>query len=103
MKKFECSMARKKEAYGNTEEIREEAKNIIKALGLKNVHVYVDGIEENDGHYLIMPAEKLFVGCVYPDGNTARRDYDIDIKYTDYNDLKNIVDVWNRARPYNYN
>ncbi len=83
--------------------IEAEAKEIIDRLGLKNVYIYSDGIEDNDGRFLILPGEKEFVGCVYPNDTTAHRDYDVIFKYTDYKDLKNLINVWLRARPFNWN
>lgn len=88
--------------HEDADPVKAESQEIIDHLGLKDVSIYVDGIEDNKGRFLILPGEKEFVGCVYPNDKTAHRDYDVIFKYTDYKDLKNIMDVWLRARPYNW-
>ena len=64
-----------------------------------------DEIYDDKGRFLIATndRDKEFVGCIYPNDKTAHRDYDVIFKYKDYKDLKNLLDVWLRAKPFNWN
>jgi hypothetical protein len=84
----------------------------VDALGLKDVEILTNKalddkegtVVDNKGRFLIFPTEKEFVGCIYPNEDvTSNRDYDVIFKYTDYKDLKNILNVWLRAKPFNWN
>lgn len=78
-----------------------ESLEIIEYLGIENECFFIpDGIQDKKGRYLIhcLNGENEFCGLVYPDEKTPRCDYDVIFKWDSLQDLKNIFNVWKRAK-----